>query len=60
MHCILHGKLRAFEFWKLPMNDNGYKAWMCIICGWIYDEGKGAPQEFAEAVRWYRLDGGGG
>jgi TPR repeat protein len=30
------------------------------MLGNMYDEGKGAPQEFAEAVRWYRLDGGGG
>ncbi len=27
--------------------DNQYmkdsKTWMCLICGWIYDEGVGAP-----------------
>ena len=21
------------------------KVWMCIICGWMYDEAKGAPEE---------------
>jgi len=30
------------------------------MLGNVYDEGKGAPREFAEAVRWHRLDGGGG
>lgn len=22
------------------VNEESYKAWMCIICGWIYDEKK--------------------
>ncbi|NDF06813.1 MAG: rubredoxin, partial [Betaproteobacteria bacterium] len=21
------------------------KTWMCLICGWIYDEAAGAPEE---------------
>ncbi|MGA0264448.1 MAG: rubredoxin [Lysobacterales bacterium] len=30
-----------------------YKAWMCIICGWIYDEEKGLPEEGIEpGTRW--------
>lgn len=22
-----------------------YKKYMCVICGWVYDEEKGAPEE---------------
>ncbi len=33
--------------------SNGYKVWMCIICGWMYDEEKGAPEEgLAPGTRW--------
>ena len=35
------------------VNDKPYKAWMCIICGWIYEEEKGAPEEgLAPGTRW--------
>lgn len=30
-----------------------YKTWMCVICGWIYDEAKGSPDEgIAPGTRW--------
>ena len=38
-------------------NQVQFKTWMCLICGWVYDEaaglpdegsGAGAPQQFAE------------
>lgn len=30
-----------------------YKTWMCIICGWIYDEETGAPDEgIPPETRW--------
>ncbi len=29
------------------------KTWMCLICGWIYDEAAGAPEEgLAAGTRW--------
>ncbi len=35
------------------MEDEDYKVWMCIICGWMYDEKKGAPEEgLAPGTRW--------
>ena len=35
------------------MPESDYKVWMCIICGWIYDEAKGAPEEGLEpGMRW--------
>ena len=30
-----------------------YKTWMCLICGWIYDESEGLPEEgIAAGTRW--------
>jgi rubredoxin len=35
------------------VSDEGFKVWMCIICGWIYDEEKGAPEEgLKPGMRW--------
>jgi len=29
------------------------KKYMCVVCGWIYDESVGAPQEgLAAGTRW--------
>lgn len=31
----------------------GFKSWMCLICGWIYDEEAGLPEEgIAPGTRW--------
>jgi rubredoxin len=33
--------------------ENDYKVWMCIICGWVYEEEKGCPEEgLAPGTRW--------
>lgn len=30
-----------------------YKKYMCLVCGWIYDEAKGEPDEgLAPGTRW--------
>jgi len=30
-----------------------YKKYMCVICGWIYDEQKGAPEDGIEpGTKW--------
>ncbi|MCF6224841.1 MAG: rubredoxin [Xanthomonadales bacterium] len=34
-------------------NNNEYKTWVCIVCGWIYNEEKGDPDEgLAPGTRW--------
>ncbi len=34
-------------------NAEEFKIWMCIICGWIYEEEKGAPEEgIAPGTKW--------
>ena len=39
-----------------PLNLEGKtvaKTWMCLICGWIYDEAAGAPDEgIAPGTAW--------
>ncbi len=43
----------SFSGGDFPVNDDGCKVWMCIICGWIYDEKMGAPEEgLAPGTRW--------
>lgn len=35
------------------MSENDFKTWVCIICGWVYDEEAGAPDEgIAPGTRW--------
>jgi rubredoxin len=30
-----------------------YKTWMCLICGWIYDEATGSPEDgIAPGTKW--------
>ena len=34
------------------LNDD-FKTWMCLICGWMYDESAGLPEEGIPAgTRW--------
>ena len=33
--------------------DDGFKQWVCVICGWVYDEAAGAPDDgLAPGTRW--------
>lgn len=37
----------------LSMNDAPYRSWMCVVCGFIYDEAAGLPEEgIAPGTRW--------
>ena len=37
-----------------PMNESvPYRSWMCVVCGFIYDEAAGLPEEgIAPGTRW--------
>ena len=41
-------------FYSNPLPPAGpMKKWMCLICGWIYDEAEGAPDDgIAPGTRW--------
>lgn len=50
-----HGTLRAFarNAQEARVNDDNYRTWMCIICGWTYDERRGCPEEgLPPGTRW--------
>lgn len=35
------------------MTENTYKRYLCVVCGWIYDEAKGAPEDgLAAGTLW--------
>lgn len=39
-----------------PNRGNVVKTWMCLICGWIYDEEQGAPDEgIAPGTPWEQV-----
>jgi len=53
------GKCRFFhESVPLPMPESAiaaqpFRTWMCVVCGFIYDEAKGLPEEgIAPGTRW--------
>ena len=50
MNIITVSKYITCATWK----GNGvYKKYMCVICGWVYDEEKGAPDDGIEpGTRW--------
>jgi rubredoxin len=34
-------------------SDIPYRTWMCLICGWVYDEASGLPAEgIPPRTRW--------
>ncbi|MFX1764460.1 rubredoxin [Paraburkholderia sp. A1RI-2L] len=34
-------------------SDQALKQWVCVICGWVYDEAAGAPDDgLAPGTRW--------
>jgi len=37
----------------LEQETIAYKTWVCLICGWVYDEEQGLPEEgLAPGTRW--------
>jgi rubredoxin len=45
------GRIPTFD---VPMaGEGGLKTYMCVICGFIYDEAKGLPEEgIAPGTKW--------
>ncbi len=37
----------------MSSEDQAFKSWRCILCGWIYDEAAGVPEDgIAPGTRW--------
>jgi rubredoxin---NAD+ reductase len=35
------------------MNNNDFQVWQCVVCGFIYDEAQGLPEDgFKPGTRW--------
>jgi rubredoxin len=53
---IFRGHSTAALFSPIRMtteNQVQFKTWMCLICGWVYDEAAGLPEEgIAPGTRW--------
>jgi len=50
---------KIFHYFSFPLISdfltmaNEFRTWMCLICGWIYDEAAGSPDEgIAPGMRW--------
>ncbi|MFA0811596.1 FAD-dependent oxidoreductase [Microbulbifer epialgicus] len=42
-----------------PKSTNDSRIWECMVCGWIYDEAKGCPEErIARGTRWENIPEG--
>ncbi len=43
----------SFKKFRSMTTDVGTRTWMCLICGWIYDEASGLPDDgIAPGTRW--------
>ena len=52
-HCGPDGRVTIYKFTPPGNNEIPMKKYMCLICGWIYDEATGAPDEgIAPGTRW--------
>jgi rubredoxin len=55
-----YNRRRVEDFWawlaiarRYHGTESELKKYMCLICGWIYDEAEGAPDEgIAPGTRW--------
>lgn len=37
----------------MNVSEGNYRTWMCIICGWVYEEAQGCPEEgLPPGTRW--------
>jgi len=51
--ALLVSKYAFCHYRNNNVPESAYKVWMCIICGWIYEEEKGCPEEgLAPGTRW--------
>lgn len=59
MHCVSgvpHVLISTFAVGVNTYSEReriSMKTWMCLICGWVYDEEAGLPEEgIAPGTRW--------
>ncbi|MFM0127737.1 rubredoxin [Paraburkholderia sediminicola] len=48
-----HARAAPHEAAESPASADDFKQWVCVICGWIYDEAAGLPEEgIRPGTRW--------
>jgi len=46
-------KLKLRFYFYLLLESISMRTWMCLICGWVYDEEAGLPEEgIAPGTKW--------
>lgn len=61
-HPLQDGTIAALPPIIAPMSTSGperpYRTWMCVVCGHIYDEAQGAPDDgIPPGTRWEDVPG---
>jgi rubredoxin len=56
-HPVQDGTIAARSPIIAPMStpgpDRPYRSWMCVVCGHVYDEAQGAPEDgIPPGTRW--------
>lgn len=52
-HAVTSEDASAFAAAQPVQTRDEFKQWVCVICGWIYDEAAGLPEEgIAAGTRW--------
>jgi rubredoxin len=47
---------RGYRCLAMMTTAVGTKTWMCLICGWIYDEAAGVPESgIAPGTKWEEI-----
>lgn len=50
----MHARLRPMPHYPMNAADSApFRSWMCVVCGFTYDEAEGLPEEgIAPGTRW--------
>lgn len=50
---IVHSRTFSMSDFASAATPVAYRSWMCVVCGFIYDEAEGLPEEgIAPGTRW--------
>lgn len=50
---IMHILVETRATRMVTLSEQPFSTWMCLICGWVYDEAAGCPQDgIPPGTRW--------
>ena len=51
--AVGRGRMRSYYRSPISPRNMSYRTWMCLLCGFLYDEAKGIPDEgIAPGTLW--------